>query len=165
LALCCHNFNDQLIKCNLKLKIMKKTLFFSMVLAFIFASCNQQNLKSPVEGAWKLVGFTTVSGDTVRNLTSAVTGDQIKMWTTNHFSFTGKWKADNTDLFGCGTYTLIGNNYTENIAFHNDKSLINTVFKAKLEIRNDTLYQTFHPTDATGKEMESYSSTEKYIKL
>jgi hypothetical protein len=144
---------------------MKKIILFSMVLAFIFASCSQKKLMSPVEGAWKLVGFTTVSGDTVRNYKSTETGDQIKMWTTNHFSFTGTWKADNTDLFGCGTYTLNGNNYTEKITFHNDKSLINTVYKANLEIRNDTLYQTSHPMDTGGKEMENYTTTEKYIKL
>jgi hypothetical protein len=34
-----------------------------------------------------------------------------------------------------------------------------------LEIKNDTLYQTTHPTDSTGVEMENYTSVEKYIRL
>ena len=144
---------------------MKKTILFSMVIAFIFASCSQKNVKSPVEGAWKLVGITTVSGDTVRNYGVKEMGAQIKMWTTDHFSFTGIWNADTTDLYGCGTYTLNGADYAEKITFHNVKSMINTVYKAKLEIRNDTLYQTNHDVDAAGKEIENTYTTEKYTKL
>ena len=146
---------------------MKRDVFFSVVLAFIIAGCTQQELKSPVEGAWRMVGFTSISGDTITNyLMTPELGSQIKMWTKNYWSFTGIGKTDTTDidLFGCGTYMLNGNEYEEKIIYHNDKTSINTLFKATLEIKNDTLYQTYHPTDSTGIEMENYTSIEKYVR-
>ena len=88
------------------------------------------------------------------------------MWTKNYWSFTGIGKTDTTDidLFGCGTYTLNGNDYEEKIIYHNDKTSINTIYKALLEIKNDTLYQTAHPTDSTGLVMENYTLIEKYVR-
>lgn len=146
---------------------MKKAVFFSLVLGFMIAGCTQKSTKSPVEGAWKLVGVTSVRGDTVRNIKGAELGEQIKMWTGNYFSFTGTAKNGNTDvdLFGCGTYVLNGTDYMESITFHNEKSLVNTKYKATIGIKNDTLYQTYYLLDAAGKEMKNHSSTEKYIKL
>jgi hypothetical protein len=148
---------------------MKKILFLSLIISLIIVSCTQQEVKSPIEGAWQQVGFSWVSGDTITNynLPSPDLGSQIKMWTKNHFAFMGIMKTDTTDvdLYGGGTYSLNGDKYEESIIYHYDKTLINTKFKALLEIRNDTLFQTYHPIDSIGKEMENYSSIEKYIQF
>jgi hypothetical protein len=147
---------------------MKKILLLGMIIALIIVSCTQQKVKSPIEGAWQLVMYTWVSGDTITNFVAPTSGvgSQLKMWSLKHFAFGGTEKADTTvfDAFGGGTYTLNGTEYEENIIYHNDKSLVNTKFKALLELRGDTLYQTFHPFDSVGKQMLNYSSIEKYVR-
>jgi len=124
---------------------MKKILFLGLIISLIIISCIQQEVKSPIEGVWQQVGFSSVSGDTVTNykLPSPELGSQIKTWSKNYFTFIGTMKIDTTDidLYGSGTYTLNGDKYEENIIYHNDKTLIKTKYKALLEIRNDTLIQ------------------------
>lgn len=146
---------------------MKKYVFFSVLLAFTIAGWSQQQTRSPYEGAWKLVGLTSTAGNTVKHFKNTEFGDQVKMWTGNHFSFTGIVKNGNTDidLFGYGTYTLNGNEYVESIVLHSVKSLINTNYKCILEFRNDTLYQIMNDIDQSGKEVKGSFTTEKYIKL
>ena len=148
---------------------MKKILFLSMIISLIIVSCTQQEVKSPIEGPWQQVGYSWVSGDTITNykLPSPDLGSQIKMWTKNYWAFMGIMKTDSSDvdLYGGGTYTLNDIEYEETIIYHNDKTNINTKFKALLELRGDTLYQTYHPVDSTGKQMLNYSSIEKYIRL
>lgn len=148
---------------------MKKFTFLAVGFALIIFSCTKkQEIISPVEGVWNQVGYTWISGDTITNyrMPSPELGSQIKIWTKNYWSFTGIGKTDtaNIDLFGCGTYTLNGNDYEEKIIYHNDKTTVNTIYKALLEIKNDTLYQTAHPTDSTGRVMENYTSIEKYVR-
>jgi len=147
---------------------MKNIIFLSIIIALTTGSCMQKEVKSPIEGAWKMAGFSWISGDTITNYSvpGPEFGSQIKMWTKNYWSFTGIGKTDTTDidLFGCGTYTLTGTEYEETIIFHNDKTSINTKYKALLELRGDTLYQTAHPYDSTGKQMENYTSIEKYVR-
>jgi hypothetical protein len=88
------------------------------------------------------------------------------MWDKDNWLFVGIAKVGNVtyDLYGGGTYTLNGDRYTENIIYHNDRSLINTKFKALLEIRNDTLIQT-SPVDDNGQVIKGEYSIEKYIRL
>jgi hypothetical protein len=147
---------------------MKKILFFSMIISLIIVSCTQQEVKSPIEGAWQLVMNTWVSGDTITNFVAPTSGvgSQLKMWSKKHFAFVGTYKDDTTivNSFGDGTYTLNVTEYEENIIYHNDKSYINTKYKALLELRGDTLYQTAHPVDSTGKQLMNYTSIEKYVR-
>jgi hypothetical protein len=147
---------------------MKKILFLSMIISLIIVSCTQQKVKSPIEGAWQLVMTTWVSGDTITNFVAPTSGvgSQLKMWSMKHFAFVGTYKDDTiiVNSFGDGTYTLNGTEYEENIIYHNDKSYINTKYKALLEFRGDTLYQTYHPVDSVGKQMLNYTSIEKYVR-
>lgn len=147
---------------------MKKVIFLCMIIALIIGSCVQKEVKSPIEGAWKMAGFSWVSGDTIINykVPSPELGSQIKMWTKNYWTFIGIMKTDSIDIdvYGSGTYTLTGTEYEETIIYHNDKPSINTKYKALLELRGDTLYQTAHPYDSTGKQMENYTSIEKYVR-
>jgi hypothetical protein len=39
---------------------MKKIVFLSLIISFIIGSCTQQEVKSPIEGAWQLVMNTWV---------------------------------------------------------------------------------------------------------
>jgi len=86
------------------------------------------------------------------------------MWTGNHFAFLGTNLTDTAVLpeYGGGTYTLKGNRYEESIEYHNDKSLINTKFKALLEYRNDTLYQTNYIL--ANWKLPRYYGIEKYVR-
>jgi len=146
---------------------IKNILFLSLIISLIIGSCTQKEVKSPIEGVWQQVGFSSVSGDTVTNykLPSPVFGSQIKTWSKNYFTFIGIMKIDTTDidLYGSGTYTLNGDKYEENIIYHNDKTLIKTKFKALLEIRNDTLIQKgVLPDDWT---LPRKYGIEKYVRL
>ena len=147
---------------------MKKNLFLSLIISLIIVSCTQkQEVKSPNEGVWQLVGYTWVSGDTITNYNfpNPELGSQIKIWTKNHWTFVGIMKTDTTDvdLYGGGTYTLNGNKYEEGIIYHNDKPSVNTNFKALLEIRNDTLFQTNNLLDDW--RLPRQYAIEKYARL
>jgi hypothetical protein len=144
---------------------MKKIVFLNLIISFMIGSCTQQEVKSPIEGAWQLAMNTWVSGDTITNFavpTSGV-GSQLKMWSMKHFAFGGTYKGDTTvvDLFGGGTYTLNSGKYEEDIIYHNDKSLVNTKFKCILKIRNDTLTQ--QTVDINWQPIRQYL-IEKYVR-
>jgi hypothetical protein len=145
---------------------MKKIIFFSLVITLIIGSCAQKVTKSPYEGAWEMVGYTSMSGDTATNykIPSPENGSQIKLWTKNRFAFTGIVKTDTSevDVYGSGTYTLVGDKYEESIIYHNDKKLINIKDKFLLELRNDTLFQK-GPADDKWNLPRQYG-IEKYLK-
>ena len=47
---------------------MKKFTFCTVGFALIIFCCTKnQEIKSPVEGVWNMVGFTWISGDTITN--------------------------------------------------------------------------------------------------
>ncbi len=145
---------------------MKKIVFFSLVITLIIGSCAQKEVKSNCEGSWEMVGFTSMSGDAATNykIPSPENGSQIKLWTKNHFAFAGIVKTDTSevDVYGSGTYTLVGDKYEENIIYHNDKKIINIKDKFLLEIRNDTLFQK-GPTDDKWTLSKQYG-IEKYVR-
>ena len=143
---------------------MKKIIFLSLIISLIIGSCIEEK-KSPIEGTWQVVQVLYISGDTITNAFPGIyTGGQMKMWSKNHFVFVGIAKVDTTiyDLYGGGTYTLNGDKYEENIIYHSDKPLVNTKFKALLEIRNDTLIQK-NSTDDNWKLPKQYN-IEKYVR-
>jgi hypothetical protein len=142
---------------------MKKIVFLSLVIALIIGSCTQQEVKSPVEGAWKIVSFNMPS----MNMTfpGQVQGEQIKIWTKEYVAFVGQYKVDTTVTanYGWGTYTLNGNKYEEKVVLHADKPSIGKTIRILLDIRNDTLTQRY-PADENWKLQEGYS-TEKYVRV
>lgn len=131
---------------------MKKVIFLSLIILLIIGSCTQQEVKSPLEGAWKLISFQQMHGDTIiAQLGKEFTGSEMKIWSGNYFTFIGQYKADTTvnDNYGGGTYKLDGNRYEENLIYPNP----NTV-KLLLEIKNDTITQTW-PVDENGQIIKS----------
>jgi hypothetical protein len=133
--------------------------------AFIMISCNQQK-PSKIEGAWQLVSIYAMITDTVHTFPGSWTGTQMKMWSKDHFAFVGEFKSDTIkeDSYGGGTYTLKDNLYDETILYHSYKSEVGKTIKMKLEIMNDTLYQTFPLKDDGTLDSSNYH-IEKYIRF
>ena len=153
---------------------MKKVIYIlalfilSFSITFIIASCNQQQVK-PNEGAWNLVDWQVIAGDTVAEKFEDFTGSQIKMWSGDHFIFVGRYKKINdttySDTYGGGTYTLDGNHYVETVLYHDAHEWINSKPKMLLEVKGDSLIQTF-PVDTNWQINKSnYVVVEKYIRL
>ena len=141
---------------------MKKIILLSLIISLIIGSCAQEK-KSPIEGAWKLVYGKWASSD--QTFPAQVQGSSIKFWSKENFAFDGQFKMDTMvmDNYGWGTYTLDGNKYIEQVILHADKPSIGKAVRLILEIRNDTLIQSY-PADENWKLPEKYS-TEKFIRL
>jgi hypothetical protein len=145
---------------------MKASIFlFSLMLLFII-SCTQP-AKSPIEGSWQLVSGKWMDGDSLLGeFPGKFTVSDIKMWSKGHFLFVGQFKSDTTimDNYGGGTYKIEGNQYEETLQFHVWKSAVGTTVKMLVEIKNDTLIQTW-PVGANGQVDKNNFSQEKYIRL
>jgi len=119
-------------------------------------------------GAWNLVEFRrTNNSSLVYSFPNGnVNGEQIKIWTNGHFSFVGEFvlNGKKTDNYGGGSYSLNGKNYDEHIESHVSKSSIGSTVKMLMEIKGDTLIQTY-PVDADGNIDKNNYSVEKYIRL
>jgi hypothetical protein len=142
---------------------MKKAVFFSLVALISVLACNREERKSSMEGAWRLT--YAKSTDTDDAYPTNIKGEQIKMFSKEYFTFCGHFEIDtiSQDSYGWGTYTIDGNKYTESVKLHSSKSSIGQSYRMLLEVRNDTLIQTW-PTDENWKLQENYS-TEKYVRL
>ncbi len=59
---------------------MKKFTFLAVGFALIIFSCTKkQEIKSPVEGVWNMVGFTWISGDTITNYRILVLSSEARL--------------------------------------------------------------------------------------
>jgi hypothetical protein len=142
---------------------MKKVIFLSLIISLIIGSCAKQEVKSPIEGAWRMVYVKMAS--TGFTLPGQISGAQIKMWSKEHYVFNGHFKLDTAtiDNYGWGTYKLNGNNYEEYVTLHASKSSIGSTVRMILEIRTDTLTYSY-PTDENWKLPEKYN-IEKYVRV
>jgi|GEM_PF-294816 len=122
----------------------------------------------PVKGAWKLMEYKNITdGSVAYSFPGSFEMGQIKIWTDNHFCFSGTYTINNetTDNYGGGTFTLDGGNiYSENIEFHTSKPMIGTSVKMLIEVKGNTLTQTY-PVDDSGNFDENNYSVEKYVRL
>lgn len=140
-------------------------LMTSLFMAFSF-SCDtvQQN---PLMGAWQFEHVKSIAGDTLYyEAPGNVDIEQIKMWSENHFVFVGQYDLDTSvmDNYGGGTYTLEGDRYEENIQFHTSASFVGNTVKMLIDIKNDTLIQTW-PVDEKGEVDSSNYAVETYSRL
>ena len=143
-----------------------KTIICILSTAFFLFACTQEK-KNPIEGNWKLIFMQEFSGDTLKwDLNKNYTGSDMKMWSESHFIFVGKFKEETAEInsYGGGTYTLDGNQYHENILYHNIPSFVGKTLKFTLEIKNDTLIQT-GPFNDQWQIEKSNHFIEKYIRL
>lgn len=146
---------------------MKTNLIFCLMIALILCGCSQQK-NSKIEGAWKLVYNKTVYDNKLYYSFPGkdTTEGQIKMWSKDHFCFTGiiNWDTDYSgDNFGAGSYKLIGKEYEETFLYCSYKPYIGQTLKLTIEIKNDTLIQT--TMEKNGKLDKSSYMIEKYVRF
>ena len=147
---------------------MKTFTFLGLILSLIICSCTQQESKFP-QGAWQLVYSQGTKTDSLGNVVAIdFHPTSVKMWSEKNFSFIGQWKQDTLirDFYGGGTYTLNGNQYEEKMIYHfgRPKTVLIWTSKALLELKNDTLIQTYPADDNWQIDKKKYY-VEKYIQL
>lgn len=143
-----------------------KLIFLCLLISLVISSCTQQKSKFP-QGAWQLVQIQRVANDSVINLfPDKYYGSDIKMWSEKHFLSVGRIKIDTAfiDNYVGGTYTIEGNRYEEDLLYFPNQSQVGQKVKALLELKNDTLIQTY-PVDDGGQPVKSGYYIEKYFKL
>lgn len=124
---------------------MKRIYPLFIWLVLLTVAC-QNNKTSTIDlnGTWQLV-----SGVTITKGVSVVTDytknqKMLKIINGTHFAFlkhsTQKDSALNFDAGG-GSYTLVGDQYTEHLDFYNDRNWEGKAFKFTVSLNNDTLIQ------------------------
>lgn len=119
-----------------------------------------------ITGAWNLIYEKTVSGDKVlREFPGNKTGNQIKIWSEYHFASIGKYQDcdKETDYYSAGTWALDKNHYQETILFHKNKIWVGSRPQKYVEIKGDTLFQTW-PVNDKGEIDKTHYSVEKYVR-
>ncbi len=145
---------------------MKKIICLSLVIILISISCTKEE-QSPLEGAWRLVHEYQKSGDEILGeFPVDITGSEIKIWSGNHFIFVGRFEQDSvvSDTYGGGTFKLEDDNYEETIEFHSYPDFLGQTMKILLEIKGDTITQTF-PVDNNGQVDTSEYYIEKWVRI
>lgn len=129
---------------------------------------NAVNTSPEIKGAWMLVELRMVSDSVLQySIPGKVLGSHIKMWSDDYFTVVGNYQVKGKkerDNFVAGTYSLDGNRYMENIHYHSIKALIGANPKMIMELKGDTLIQTW-PAGDNGKYNKKNYSMKKYVRL
>jgi hypothetical protein len=145
---------------------MKTKFFYIFLIVFIIGACSPQK-SSNIEGAWKLVQYQTINGDSVINEFPGKKDLEVtKIWSGNHMVMVGRSKSDTIveDWYAVGTYTLEGNKYIETTSILFYKPWEGTTINMKLEMKNDTLILTY-PVDDKGQMDKDWAWIEKCVRL
>ncbi len=145
---------------------MKTFRLLCLLTPMLIGSCNQE-LTSPMEGAWKLAYEYEVKGESSILLFPGVSqGSEIKMWTGDRWALVGVFIEDSTitDNFGGGKFTIEGTNYQEIVGYHSAKQYLGQTVKLYLEIHNDTLTQIW-PVDENGDPDKNLHYMEKWVRF
>ena len=151
---------------------MKLKLFILLAAAAVLASCDYKggnaNSSINLNGTWQLVSGTTITKGV--SVVTDYTKDQrmIKIINDTHFAFLKHSlgaKRDSVGAFdaGGGSYTLLGNKYTEHLDYYNDKAWEGKAFNFTITIKNDTLIQ--QGLEKVEKENIDRIIIEKYLKV
>jgi hypothetical protein len=148
---------------------MKKIIFLSLIISLVIGSCKQQEVKSPIEGPWQVISWQSIKGDTLQwKLGTEYVGNEIKSWSKSHFLFVGRYehKKDSTfiDNYGGGTYKYDGTHYDESYIYFVDQKIVGTSQKLLLEVKNDTLIQTW-PCDENWQINKSNYNVQKLVRV
>lgn len=136
-------------------------------MALYCLNATSQIQKSDLQGAWRLVAFQEIEdGKVITYFPGKQNIEQIKIWSGNQYMFVGqRTKSKKTrDDYGLGTFKMIEDKYEEYLTIFSYKHLENKTLRLKMEIKNDTLIQTFFLND----KFEIDNNTkyiEKYIKI
>ena len=126
---------------------------FLLLLSCYLVSCQSQPQPTQPDaaavrlvGTWRLVSGTTITkGDSVSTDYTKATS-MIKIINTSHFAFLKhdlNPPKDSSNHFdaGGGTYTLVGDQYTEHLNYYSDRNWEGKPFVFTVSIHNDTLIQ------------------------
>jgi hypothetical protein len=122
---------------------MKKATF-SLTCLFFLACQHASNI--PIEGTWRLVSATSITGGVSTVTVDTTKTRMIKIITGSHFAFLKhdihlpKDSANHFDAGG-GSYTLKGDQYTEHLDFYNDRNWEGQTFTFTVSVQGDTLVQ------------------------
>jgi hypothetical protein len=114
-----------------------------------------------------MVQYQTINGDkAVVNFPGKSNIDITKIWSGSTCMGVGRIKEDTTvtDMYFLGTYKLAGNKYEENVKYLSYKPWEGKTIKMTLEMKNDTLIQTY-PVDDNGKMEKDWAWIEKYVRI
>lgn len=146
---------------------MKAGCIFCLM-ALLCLNANAQIKKSDLQGAWKLVSCKELKDGKITNfLSDGATMNEVKIWSGKQVMFVSHYKGKNeeNDDYGSGTWKLNGSNYEEFFTVSSYKEqLENKTARAKLEMKGDTLVQTF----LLNEKFEVDESTKyiwKYLKI
>jgi hypothetical protein len=143
---------------------MKKISYLSLFL-LIYVSCTQQGSKFP-QGAWKQYSSESYVDGKLTDK-QIVTYNNMKLFSEKKWEFVWKIQTDSMPYYnyGAGSYTLNGKDYSETIEMHVAKEYVGQTINMTLELKLDTLIQTWNPIDSTGKPSTRVSYVDKYIHL
>ena len=148
-----------------------KLTFLSIALTFLL-SCDVKTKTDDqsihLNGTWQLITHTEITKG-VSAVTDYTKGKKfLKIINDDHFAFLTHnldVKKDSSNHFdaGGGSYTLVGNKYTEHLDFYTDKNWEGKAFDFTVTIKNDTLTQ--QGLEKLEKEGIERTIIEKYVKL
>lgn len=145
---------------------MKTRVFCFFIIVLVISACSEKKSLN-IDGAWKLVQQQTIKGNSaITDFPGKNDVDAIKIWSGNYFMAFGRSRVDRTvtDDYAVGTYKLDGNRYEEHVNYITYKPWEGSTVKMTMELRNDTLIQTF-PVDDNGNPDKDGFWVEKYIRL
>lgn len=132
---------------------MTRLFTFAIALAVVVA-CNSEdksvsNTTLTLQGTWQLIKATSERNDSVVRTDPPGTR-MIKIINEDHFAFlnhdvkSAEDISKSAPLFvaGGGTYTLVGNQYTEHLDYCSARDYEGHVFEFTIEVKGDTLIQT-----------------------
>lgn len=150
---------------------MKKLFLLFIPVIALTTACNTKTAASgpsaiDLNGTWQLVSGTTITKGVNANTDYTKNQRMLKIINGTHFAFlkhsTQKDSALNFDAGG-GSYTLVGDQYTEHLDFYNDRNWEGKAFKFTVSLKNDTLIQK--GLEKVEKENIDRIIIERYIKI
>jgi hypothetical protein len=146
---------------------MKQIIFLSLIISLIIGSCTQQEIKSSNEGAWKVVSWKSMKGDTVTmEFPGKITGSEMKIISNNNFLWVGRYKSDTTffDNYGGGTIKIDGNHVEETELYCVDQSAVGSTIRILWEEKNDTATQSW-PCDEKWQLKKDNYFIQKWVRI
>ena len=151
-----------------------KTLFAFLMLTAALAACTPAQKKNTpdndlsITGTWKLISGATIRGTDTTVVDYTVNQSFIKIINDTHFSFFRHDLSkgqDSTAVFaaGAGTYTLMGNAYTEQLEYFTLREWEGNQFEFTVSVEQDTLVQT--GVEKIAELGVDQTITEKYIRV
>ncbi|HEY4109132.1 hypothetical protein [Puia sp.] len=125
---------------------MKYNLSLLLAAICLVCSCKLQTEPLRMNGTWRLVSGTTITKGVATVTDYTRDSKFIKIINNTHFAFVkhdlnpAKDSSNHFDAGG-GSYTLVGNQYTEHLDFYSDHNWEGKTFPFTVTISNDTLIQ------------------------